>query len=154
MLVDGIHLWADVVRYDELLVKESNNELIILDANEETVKAEERDLLGDIIQLTLGSDEDIMDLTLGAEKNSNYENDVKLELEEKIFDLEQIRDDNLIIDLQREPDKNIIDLDDTDENNVDLNYETSKNTTDLHHLEAANDIIDLTLDSVIDVNNN
>ena len=154
MLVDGIHLWADVVRYDELLVKESNNELIILDANEETVKAEERDLLGNIIQQTLGSDEDIMDLTLGAERNSNYDNDVKLELEEKIFDLEQIRDDNLIIDLQREPDKNIIDLDDTDENNVDLNYEISKNTTDLHHLEAASDIIDLTLDSVIDVNNN
>ena len=154
MLVDGIHLWEDVVRYDELLVKESNNELIILDANEETVKAEERDLLGDIIQLTLGSDEDIMDLTLGAEGNSNYENDLKLELEEKIFDLEQSRENDLIIDLQREPDKNIIDLVDTDQNNVDLNYETSKNTTDLHHLEAANDIIDLTLDSVIDVNNN
>ena len=118
--VDGIHLWADVVSYDELLMKESNNEIIILDANTEVVKTEERDLLGDIIQLTLGSDEDIMDLTLGTERNNN---DADPKNEE--VDLEQ-----------KDPEKNIIDL---------KCYET---------IEAAENIIDLTVGSVFDVNNN
>ena len=122
--VDGIHLWADVVSYDELLMKESNNEIIILDANTEAVKTEERDLLGDIIQLTLGSDEEIMDLTLGTERNNN-DADPDSEEAKNIIDLEQ-----------EDPEKNIIDL---------KCYET---------IEAAENIIDLTVGSVLDVNNN
>ena len=125
MQVDGIYLWADVMGYDELLTKESSEEIIIVDANTETVKMEERDLLGDLIQRTLGSDEEILDLTLGTERNiietnSNITNEVQ-----NLVDLEH-----------RDAEMNIIDL---------KCYET---------MEAAENIIDLTVGSVLDVNNN
>ena len=125
MQVDGIDLWADVMGYDELLTKESSEEIVIVDANTETVKMEERDLLGDLIQRTLGSDEEILDLTLVTERNiietnSNITNEVQ-----NLVDLEH-----------RDAEMNIIDL---------KCYET---------IEAAENIIDLTVGSVLDVNNN
>ena len=125
MQVDGIYLWADVMGYDELLTKESSEEIVIVDANTETVKMEERDLLGDLIQRTLGSDEEILDLTLGTERNiietnSNITNEVQ-----NLVDLEH-----------RDAEMNIIDL---------KCYET---------MEAAENIIDLTVGSFLDVNNN